>query len=150
MKTIFALALGFVFLSGSMFTQAQEPPRREALKKLNLNEEQKAAMKEIRTKTAKQMIDVRADLQKKRLDLTALLDGESPNRAQVEGLSREIGDLQLKQKMLLFDADQSVQKLLTADQKAIWKEIKGKRMHPMRDRMRDRGRGPGRGMQRGR
>ncbi|MDH7515045.1 MAG: Spy/CpxP family protein refolding chaperone [Bacteroidota bacterium] len=98
-----------------------------ARERLKLTDEQATSIRSIRSATAKQLIDIRAEIQKKRLELGDLRNAETPDRAKVEGLSRAIGDLQLKQKMLLFDTEQSILKVLTAEQKKIWKELRAQR-----------------------
>lgn len=136
---IFAAAL---LLMSSAAILAQPGPDTGAWKKMNLTEEQKSTLKSIRSETQKQMIDIRASLQKKRIDMKEMVDGESGDRAAFERLSREIADLQVQQKMLLFDTDQKVMKNLNPEQQKMWKEMKAKRMHKA---MR-RGRGPGQQM----
>lgn len=157
MKATIIITVSLLFLSGAVFSQPKREKSGEAMEKLNLTKEQKESMRDIRSKTAKQMIDIRADLQKKRIDMQTLTDGDAPNRAAVEKLSREIGELQLQQKMALFDADQSVQRILNDDQKKIWKDIKSRKHTMMKERMmnnrgmrsghgKGRGMGPGSGM----
>ncbi len=121
------LAVVFMLLSaGSLY--AQPRPDAGAWKKMNLSEEQKTALKDIRTETQKKMIDIRATLQKKRIDMKDMMQDESADRAAFEKLSREIADLQVQQKLALFDADQKVMKQLDPEQQKQWKEMKGKRM----------------------
>jgi Spy/CpxP family protein refolding chaperone len=81
-------------------------------------------MKEIRSATQKEMIDLRADMQKKRIDLKEIHSADAPDRPAFERLTRGIADLQVKQKLLLFDSREKVMAKLTAEQKEKFKELK--------------------------
>lgn len=155
-----AIILASVFLLlGASPLFAQRGPEARQWKKMNLTSEQMTDLKNIRANTQKQMVDLRAALNKKRIDMRSLTDSETPDRAAFEGLSREIADLQVRQKMLLFDADQQVMKNLNAEQQKQWKTIKQGRMQKMEKGMRrfgkdmqrpDRDRDGDRGRDRGR
>lgn len=136
----FLVALTALLLAGGGLS-AQPGPDAAAWKKMNLSDEQKATLKDIRANTQKQMIDLRADLNKKRVDLRTMMDATEPDRALFERLIREIADLQVKQKLLLFDADREVVRHLDAGQQAQWKEIKTRRMQRLGDEPWDRGPG---------
>ncbi|MBE0643028.1 MAG: periplasmic heavy metal sensor [Bacteroidetes bacterium] len=147
MKSIIVAATILLLGAGTLF--AQPGPHSAAWKKMNLTAEQKTALKDIRSNSQKQMIDIRAALQKKRIDMKDMVQGESSDRVAFERLSREIADLQVRQKLVMFDADQNVMKQLNADQQKLWKEIKAQRMSKGMERMRgmrDRMRGPEKGM----
>lgn len=140
MKQIILAAVVLLLSAGTL--SAQPVPHAGAWKKMNLTEKQKSALKDIRTSAQKQMIDIRAGLQKKRIDMKNMVTGETSDRAAFERLSREIADLQVQQKMVLFDADQNVMKQLDPEQQKQWKEIKGLRMRERMEGMRERMRGP--------
>ena len=146
MKTLI-IAVTLLLLGGSGLL-AQPGPGAGAWKKMNLSDEQKTALKNIRAEIQKQMIDLRASLSKKRVDLRAMMDSENPDRAAFERLNREIADLQVKQKLLLFDADRDILARLNLDQREQWKEIKSSRMQRFGQDLREDGkalRGPGAG-----
>ena len=135
-------------LLGGRGTNAQPGPDAAAWKKMNRSDEQTTALKSIRAETQKEMIDLRASLNKKRVDLRAMMDGENPDRAAFERLNRAIADLQVKQKLLLFDADRDIVARLNPDQREQWKEIKSSRMQRFGQDLREDGkalRGPGAG-----
>lgn len=136
MKTLL-LALAMILLASSGL-QAQPGPEAGAWKKMNLSEEQKSTLKDIRANTQKQMIDLRASLQKKRVDLRAMMDADNPDRSAFERLNREIADLQVQQKLLLFDADRDVSNALDPAQLEQWKEIKERRLKQFGENMRAR------------
>jgi len=134
MRAILIAILLIAVSAGPLYAQSdgrgkrEHPDRRGQLEKLNLTTEQKGAMRDIRIATKKQMIDVRADLQKKRLAMQEILAEEVPDRTAFESISREISDLQLRQKMLLFDSRQEVMQLLDAEQKELFREMQHHRM----------------------
>lgn len=138
MRAIF-LAATFLLLSLSPLF-AQRGPEARLWKKMNLTAGQMTALKEIRANTQKQMVDLRASLNKKRIDMRSLMESETPDRTAFEGLSRDIADLQVQQKLLLFDADQQVMKNLDAEQQKQWKIIKHGRMQRLEQGMRRFGR----------
>ncbi len=98
--------------------------RLEMKEKLNLTEQQETQLKAIRTSSGKVMIDLRADLQKKRLDVRAMLDSDNADDTKLEQIFREQADLQVEMKMAMFEADQKVISILNPEQQKIWKEIK--------------------------
>jgi Spy/CpxP family protein refolding chaperone len=98
------------------------------LEKLDLSSEQKNALKDAMREHRKKGIDLRAAVQKKRLDVKDIMDAEQPDRKRYEALNREIADVQLQQKMLLFDMRQSLMNILTPEQRKTWMESRGEGM----------------------
>jgi Spy/CpxP family protein refolding chaperone len=98
------------------------------LEKLDLSSEQKSALKDAMREHRKKGIDLRAAVQKKRLDLKELMDAEQPDRKRYEALNKEIADVQLQQKMLLFDMRQSLMNILTPEQRKTWMDSRGEGM----------------------
>ncbi len=98
--------------------------RQEMKEKLNLTEEQETRLVAIRTSSGKVMIDLRADMQKKRLDVRSMLNSDNADGTKLEQLFREQADLQIEMKMAMFEADQKVISVLNPEQQKIWKEIK--------------------------
>ena len=119
-----ATLLALFFIVPMLQSQPRRDGRREAKERLNLTAEQEKAMKDIRVESATKLIDIRADIAKKRLVLGKILNDDMPDRATAERGMKEITDLQQQMKMILFDADMSVRKLLTAEQRQIYKELK--------------------------
>jgi protein CpxP len=114
------------------------PDLREQMEKLDLTPEQKAALRDIRVAMRKQMIDLRADLQKKRLEIGERMQEDAADRNTVEGLTREIADIQVRQKMLLFDSRQDIMKLLSEEQRQKFRDMERQGQTMRRERMKDR------------
>jgi len=120
--------------AGTAFAQpGMRGMNRKSIEKLNLTAEQEKSLRDIRNANEKQMIDLRASMQKKRIELGELRNAETPDRAAVERIFSEIGDLQLRQKMLAFDGEQAALKVLNPEQRKIWKEMKGERFRNAKD-----------------
>ena len=151
MKRIALFAsIAILLLSAVAVAQPSRDERRQARERLNLNAEQEKSIKDIKSTSGKELIDLRADVQKKRIDLGNAWSAEAPDRAQVEGLMKDIGALQLKMKMVLFDADQAVNKLLNPEQRKVYRELKQERRERTKNNaMQRRGGGKGFGPQRG-
>lgn len=133
MRPIILSAILLLLTSGPLF--AQPGFEAGAWKKMNLTDRQEKTLKEIRGTTQKQMIDLRATLQKKRIDLRTVVENDDPDRAVFERLTREIADLQVQQKLLLFDTDRAVSKNLNDEQLKLWKQRKQNRLARFLDGM---------------
>jgi Spy/CpxP family protein refolding chaperone len=151
MKRLLVILLLVAAACGNSLTaQPKDSPRGKAQEKLKLTDEQKTQMREIRAAVARDLIDVRATVQKKRLDLRQLLAQPVPERARVEALMKDIADVEVRQKMLLFDADQRIMKMLTPEQQKVWAELRLARLDGMRQHLRERMGRPPRGGRGGR
>lgn len=92
---------------------------------LNLTDEQEAKIEKLRGEMQRTMVQNRSKIQIARIDLRELMDADTPDRGAIEKKFKEISDLQVKQRMAMFDHRADVEKLLTPDQKKIWKEHRG-------------------------
>jgi len=137
-KSIF-ITLALTLLFSALPLQAQGPrgfggdplARMKAVKdKLNLSDEQEQQLKDIRRSYAKKFINYRADIQLTRLELSELTDVDQPDRKAVEAKMKQIGDIQLKQKMALYDMGQEIKSILSPEQYETWKDIC--KMHRMK------------------
>ena len=125
--------------------ESRGPERMDQL--LNLTDEQEAKIEKLRTEMQRTMVQHRSKVQLARIDLRELMASDAPDRAAVEKKLKEISDLQVKQRMMAFDHRAEVEKLLTPEQKKIWKEHRGDMRRDVRQRMMRRmGDGPGRGI----
>jgi Spy/CpxP family protein refolding chaperone len=124
------------------------PERMDQL--LNLTDEQEARIQKLRTEMQRSMVQHRSKVQLARIDLRELAEADAPDRSAVEKKMKEIADLQVKQRMMAFDHRAEVEKVLTPEQKKIWKEHRGDMRRDVRQRMMRRmggapGAGPGQG-----
>lgn len=111
---------------------------------LNLTDEQEAKVEKLRGEMQRAMVQNRSRIQIARIDLRELMDADTPDRGAIEKKLKEISDLQVKQRMAMFDHHAEVEKLLTPDQKKIWKEHRGEgRMEGRQRVMRRMGGGAG-------
>jgi len=124
-----------VLLFPPLLSAQPRPDLRKDLEGLELTAEQQKKIKDIVRAQRKQMIDLRASIQKKRIDLRAITDSETPDRRAFENLSKEIADIQLQQRLLLFDSRNDILKILTPEQRQQWKEIRSTGSDRLRDRI---------------
>ncbi len=96
--------------------------RMELMKKLNLTDQQKEKMADLRISFQKKMIDLKSDLQKSKLDLKELKAKSDFNRndviAAVEKINKSRDAISLAVANHLLDMYQ----ILTPEQQKIWKE----------------------------
>jgi protein CpxP len=92
---------------------------------LNLTDEQEAKIEKLRGEMQRTMVQNRSKIQIARIDLRELMDADTPDRGAIEKKFKEISDIQIKQRMAMFDHHADIEKLLTPDQKKIWKEHRG-------------------------
>jgi Spy/CpxP family protein refolding chaperone len=155
MKRILAFMLASMLLLGTGSALAQPPtdedmpqaPRAKPLiGRLNLNDQQKKQVEQLRFDMQKQLIGVRGKLQTARLELRELLSADNPDKAAIEKKMNEIAQIRVQKESVRLDHWFQVNKLLTPEQEKVWKEVL---KHPFRakarawmgQRMRD-GRGP--------
>jgi Spy/CpxP family protein refolding chaperone len=140
------LAFLFIVAAAAVAQPGGGPDRKELMEKLKLNPQQQEQMKTIYKETARQMIDLRSEMQKKRIDMSDIMDADKPDRGKFERLSQDIAGVQVKIKLSLFDADQKVRAILDPEQQKIWKSYKEHRFEMLRERfMQGMGGGPGKG-----
>ncbi len=131
---LLAALLIFASAASAQPGRRSDTPGFRRLEKLGLSADQKSALKDAMRNHRKNMIDLRASASKKRLDIVALMEKESPDRQSFEKFSKEMADVQLQQRMLLFDMRQSLMNVLTPEQRKIWIESRGKGMKHGRGR----------------
>ena len=135
----FQLALAFLLLATPVFAQKDAPRRGDGpAGKLQLTTEQKQSIRVIRDESRKSGVDLRARIEKLRIDIGAMVDDESTDRSALEQKLRQVADLQVQQKLLLYDTEQKILPLLNEEQKETWKEMKRHRMEGKKDRARNR------------
>ncbi len=145
MKKIILSLLFIVLFAGPLFAQPGERPRhlkREQIEKLNLSDQQQETLRALRSTTQKEMIDLRAEMRKMRVDLAEMRRSENPDRTKFETLTRGIADLRVRQSLLRFDAHQKMMNELTPEQQEAFKEIQQDMKRKFRDGRAARRQGP--------
>ncbi|MDD8019211.1 MAG: hypothetical protein PHP42_12630 [Bacteroidota bacterium] len=109
------------------FREGRRAALQRTIEKLQLTDTQKEQFQKVHFDTRKKDIDLRAKLETAHLDLTALKLAPSPEKSLIEKKVNEIAAIQASRAMNQFDAWSSCNKVLTADQQKIWKQVL---MHP--------------------
>ena len=155
MKRILAFLLAGILLIGTSSVLAQsptdedlpEPPDpKPLLGRLNLTEQQKKQVEQMRFDMEKELIGARARLQTARLELRELLAANNPDKAAIEQKMNEIARIRVQKQSIRLNHWFAVDKILTPEQQEVWKEMlkhpfRGRARAWMGERMRD-GRGP--------
>ncbi len=144
-KMIIGLALIFLALDATLLTaqpaqfrRDREFSRRQGLSALNLSETQEQAMRELRRKHTKELIPLRGQCQSADLDLEAALEADEPDLAKINRLVDEKSKIRAEITKKRLAHRIAIAKLLTPEQRKIWRNRQG----------RDWGRGWGRGQDR--
>ncbi len=144
--------LGAVLLSGiSLGLLAQPEPGQRPYQQrdqknfpaMNLSDEQKAEMKEIRLATTKETQPWKDELQINRAKINALLHRDNPDMDEIASLVETNGKLVTKIRVREIESRIRIRSLLDEDQKAIFDAHSGK-MHGRKIHARHY---PGRGIQ---
>lgn len=111
----------------------EAPDPQPLLGRLNLNDQQKKQIEQMRFDMQKQLVGVRAKMQMARLDLHQLLAVDNPDKAAIEAKMGEISQIALQVHSTRLNQWFEVNKILNPDQQKVWKEML---KHPLRDRVR--------------
>lgn len=148
-----AIALGILTL-GFASTQAvqrwhqragREPGRlmlaMAMAEELELTEQQRDQLRQIRLSTQKEVIERRAKMRILRLELRELLRADQPDRKAIEEKTKQIGELRTQIDLARVNGRVSAKSVLTAEQKAKMKELRKRLVRRrlerrLRDRMR--------------
>jgi len=104
-------------------------PDRERLRKrveplverLNLTDEQKTQMHQLRINHQKQQVKTQASVKLARIELRELMVADSPDRSAIEKKTKEISDIQYQAKLEMIDHLFKVRAILTPEQREIFK-----------------------------
>ena len=91
---------------------------------LNLTDQQKAKMEELRLKHQEQMIDMRAELEKARLENQKLRSSDNLNRSDVISQTKKMNNIKNKMAESRANHKMDVYELLTDEQRKIWNDLK--------------------------
>jgi len=92
--------------------------------KLNLTDSQKDKINSLRTEHQKKMIDLRADLQKARLDEKELRNSDNISRSDVVKVTEKINKIRDEISLLRANHRMDIYEVLTPEQKKIAKDMK--------------------------
>lgn len=120
----------FIVLSGLIsnvdaqrrFRDKDGMPTRNLIEKLNLTDTQKEKFDEFRFNHQKSMIDLRADLQQKLLELNKYKSGGNLNRSKVISLTKEINEIRNKMALARANHQMDIYELLDDTQRKIWQD----------------------------
>lgn len=127
----------------SSFNFAQDIPRSERpmnpkfqmkyslkdrMDKLNLTDAQKDQFQKMRFDFQKQMIDLKANLQKSELELKEIQSSDNISRSVVLDAVRNISENKAAIAMAMANHKMDMYDVLTPDQRKVWKEMKRKNM----------------------
>lgn len=104
-----------------------------ALMSLGLDEKQREAIKEIKSRVMKDTVRKRADLEVARIDLRDILDKDQVDMNATEATLRKIASLQTDIRLSHIKAMQEIKTKLTPEQRKKFKEMF--EMGPKRERM---------------
>ena len=105
--------------------------------KLKLTEEQKTAIGELRIKNQREMVDIKADLQKKKLDLKELKIKGNYSREEFLNLVREMNIFKNNIALAAANSKMDIYELLTDEQKKMFDKM-GKRYRKHRKMMKNK------------
>lgn len=97
-------------------------------KELNLTEDQVKKINEIHYSYASKVIDLRATLQKKHLELNRVISKDSFTRAEIEPILKEIGNLEAELRLNRIMEIQEIKRVLTREQSEKLREILMRKM----------------------
>jgi Spy/CpxP family protein refolding chaperone len=141
-RTLIAISgiISLLLIAG-IFAQGMKDRDRDQLRerihdRLNFTDEQQTKIDDLRLKHQKEMIDLKAEVKKKELELKELMNDGNYTREEYLDKTNEIITARNNLALARANHKMDVYELLDADQKADWNKM-GMRMH---DRMGD---GPG-------
>lgn len=133
MKKIFVFMLAFGFLGLEIINaqpQNSKSPMRNnktgVFKKLNLTTEQQKQFGDIMYKQKQQSIDIRADIEKNRLEMQKMIKDNNIDEGKILSLTNDNSKLQAEMRSNKVKSWFAVYKILTPEQKGIWAKSFGK------------------------
>ncbi|MEA1965631.1 MAG: Spy/CpxP family protein refolding chaperone [Candidatus Aerophobetes bacterium] len=110
------------FAGGPRWSSKPLPSKYESGKvNLNLTENQTKELQDLRLEYQKEMLEARGTLQIKRLELRGQLLSEEPNRAKIDSLVEERGELWTDIQKKILDYQLKVKEILTEEQ---WNKLR--------------------------
>lgn len=119
--TLRSLLSSLLILSAALF--AQPGPGKKMMKELNLTDAQQEQFEKLTFDTQKKQIELGAKLATLKLEMKRLMAAESIDRSAIEKKMNEIADQQVALKMNRLNGWMEKNKVLTADQQKIWRDV---------------------------
>ncbi|MEX2189179.1 MAG: Spy/CpxP family protein refolding chaperone [Bacteroidota bacterium] len=140
MTKILVVAAGILTIGLAVAQPGPGPGGRMRISdELNLTDQQKKQVDQIRDEAMRQGIDRRAEIAKVRLDLRQLASADKPDQSAIEKKMKEITNLRSASQSHRLNTWFNINKLLNPEQQKIWKETLERRVE-MSGRMGMRGR----------
>ncbi len=112
-----ALFTAALLAAGPALAQRPHSPEGKMAQGLQLSEEQKAKMADLRLEMQKEIAPLKAKLQTLRTDLKLMLVSDNPNMGKIEAKQRQIAEVQSQIAMARIRHQLEVRKLLTPEQR---------------------------------
>lgn len=109
---------GLAIAAGPGFGRGNNPNCPGGVDQLNLTDEQKTNMNELREKTWKNTVPLRNEMQAKRLELQTLWTNPNPDKNEILAKQKEMNDLRNKLQARMTDSRLEARKYLTPEQAA--------------------------------
>ena len=140
MKRTVSILITATLLAGGIAVLAAGPfSNPKVVKALNLSPEQQQRLEGLRYQQRKEAVDLRRDMELKRLDIERELDKDTPDTAAVDRLLDEQGVLRTKMGKAKIHQMLEMKKILTPEQ---WSKVKDRMQERRAERMENRrGRG---------
>ncbi|MCI0705935.1 MAG: Spy/CpxP family protein refolding chaperone [Ignavibacteriae bacterium] len=133
-KQLFLTILFLTLIGATAFSQEGqmrrgEPRRMEMEKRLNLSDDQRDQIQQLRTEFQKQQITQRGKIQLARIELRELLRADKPDKSAIEKKIQETSQLQAQQQIARVNHMLTVRNVLTPEQQKIMREEMRGRFH---------------------
>ena len=128
MKNLMITTLSLIFLISAISVNAQNQEkdrnkfRSQFHSELNLSDVQETIIKELKLAHEKEMIELKADVERKELELKELRNNGNYTREEYLGIKSEIIEAQNKITMARASHQMDVYELLNDEQKITWNE----------------------------
>lgn len=134
---LLTLIISLLFITQS-FSQKRmhqrDEMRKEFISDLNLTEDQSDKFDELRSENHKVMIDLRAELEKKQVEMRELQKSENLSRADLLAKVEEINEIKNQKALLKANHQMNVYEILDDPQKEMWREHHSKKMMGRNDK----------------
>jgi Spy/CpxP family protein refolding chaperone len=144
-KLIYVLSLSLLFpllISENGFAQPKEKFKKDfhenMFEKLNLTDQQKDKISDLKSKNEKEMIDLNAELKKKMVDMKDLRKNPNLTRAELVSAVKELNGIKDQVAVARANHKMDLYEVLTPEQKKIWQENKPMMRDHMKMKFRDR------------